>query len=77
MVRSKVATNGSGRVRLLRNVRKTLERELEWVRQGTKRDVSAKSKARLASYDKLMNEDQKVKEDENLEIYIPNGPRLG
>ena len=54
---------------------KTLERELEWVRQGAKGRQS-KSKARLASYDKLMNEDQKVKE-EKLEIYIPNGPRLG
>ncbi|MEI6866630.1 energy-dependent translational throttle protein EttA [Flavicella sp.] len=54
---------------------KTLERELEWVRQGAKGRQS-KSKARLASYDKLMNQDQKVKE-EKLEIYIPNGPRLG
>jgi len=54
---------------------KTLERELDWVRQGAKGRQS-KSKARLASYDKLMNEDQKVKE-EKLEIYIPNGPRLG
>ena len=54
---------------------KTLERELEWVRQGAKGRQS-KSKARLASYDKLLNEDQKVKE-EKLEIYIPNGPRLG
>ena len=54
---------------------KTLERELEWVRQGAKGRQS-KSKARLASYDKLMNQDQKAKE-EKLEIYIPNGPRLG
>ena len=54
---------------------KTLERELEWVRQGAKGRQS-KSKARLQSYDKLLNEDQKVKE-EKLEIYIPNGPRLG
>ena len=54
---------------------KTLERELDWVRQGAKGRQS-KSKARLASYDKLMNEDQKAKE-EKLEIYIPNGPRLG
>ncbi|WP_139959019.1 energy-dependent translational throttle protein EttA [Flavicella sediminum] len=54
---------------------KTLERELEWVRQGAKGRQS-KSKARLASYDKLMNQDQKVQE-EKLEIYIPNGPRLG
>jgi len=54
---------------------KTLERELEWVRQGAKGRQS-KSKARLASYDKLMNQDQKEKE-EKLEIYIPNGPRLG
>ncbi|MGB2129362.1 MAG: energy-dependent translational throttle protein EttA [Flavicella sp.] len=54
---------------------KTLERELEWVRQGAKGRQS-KSKARLASYDKLINQDQKQKE-EKLEIYIPNGPRLG
>lgn len=54
---------------------KTLERELEWVRQGAKGRQS-KSKARLASYDKLLNQDQKQKE-EKLEIYIPNGPRLG
>jgi len=55
--------------------RKTLERELEWVRQGVKGRQS-KSKARLASYEKLLNQDQK-KVDEKLEIYIPNGPRLG
>tara|TARA_B100000809_G_scaffold63282_1_gene59961 strand:+ start:5226 stop:6917 length:1692 start_codon:yes stop_codon:yes gene_type:complete len=54
---------------------KTLERELEWVRQGAKGRQS-KSKARLANYDKLMNQDQKSQE-EKLEIYIPNGPRLG
>ncbi len=54
---------------------KTLERELEWVRMGAK-GRHAKSKARLSNYDKLMNEDQKQKE-EKLEIYIPNGPRLG
>ena len=55
--------------------RKTLERELEWVRQGAKGRQS-KQKARLQNYDKLLNEDQKLL-DENLEIYIPNGPRLG
>ena len=55
--------------------RKTLERELEWVRQGSK-GRQTKQKARLQNYDKLLNEDQK-KLDENLEIYIPNGPRLG
>ncbi len=55
--------------------RKTLERELDWVRQGAKGRQS-KSKARLASYEKLLNQDQK-KVDEKLEIYIPNGPRLG
>jgi len=55
--------------------RKTLERELEWVRQGAKGRQS-KQKARLQNYDKLLNEDQKQL-DENLEIYIPNGPRLG
>ncbi|NNC71105.1 MAG: energy-dependent translational throttle protein EttA [Flavobacteriaceae bacterium] len=54
---------------------KTLERELEWVRQGAK-GRQAKQKARLKSYDKLVNQDQK-KLDEKLEIYIPNGPRLG
>ena len=54
---------------------KTLERELEWVRQGAKGRQS-KSKARLANYDKLLNQDQK-KAGEKLEIYIPNGPRLG
>ena len=55
--------------------RKTLERELEWVRMAPK-SRQAKGKARLNSYDKLMNEDVKAKE-EKLEIFIPNGPRLG
>jgi ATP-binding cassette ChvD family protein len=55
--------------------RKTLERELEWVRMAPKAR-QAKGKARLSSYDKLLNEDQKQKED-RLEIFIPNGPRLG
>ena len=55
--------------------RKTLERELEWVRMSPK-GRQAKGKARLAAYDKMMNEDSKGKE-EKLEIYIPNGPRLG
>ncbi len=55
--------------------RKTLERELDWVRQGAK-GRQTKQKARLQNYDKLLNEDQKQL-DENLEIYIPNGPRLG
>ncbi|MBU2996112.1 energy-dependent translational throttle protein EttA [Cellulophaga baltica] len=54
---------------------KTLERELEWVRQGAK-GRQTKQKARLKNYDKLMSQDQKQL-DENLEIYIPNGPRLG
>ena len=54
---------------------KTLERELEWVKMAPK-GRHAKSKARLSNYDKLMNQDQK-KLDEKLEIYIPNGPRLG
>lgn len=54
---------------------KTLERELEWVRQGAKGRQS-KQKARLKNYDKLMSQDQK-QVDEKLEIYIPNGPRLG
>ncbi|EAS19916.1 ABC transporter, ATP-binding component [Flavobacteria bacterium BBFL7] len=54
---------------------KTLKRELDWVRQGAKGRQS-KQKARLNNYDKLLNEDQKQKE-EKLEIYIPNGPRLG
>ena len=54
---------------------KTLERELEWVRMAPK-GRQAKQKARLNNYDKLLNEDQK-KLDEKLEIYIPNGPRLG
>lgn len=55
--------------------RKTLERELEWVRMAPKAR-QAKGKARLSSYDKLLNEDQKQRE-EKLEIFIPNGPRLG
>ena len=55
--------------------RKTLERELEWVRMAPKAR-QAKGKARLSSYDRLLNEDQKERE-EKLEIYIPNGPRLG
>ena len=54
---------------------KTLERELEWVRQGAK-GRQTKQKARLKSYDKLMSQDQKLL-DQKLEIYIPNGPRLG
>lgn len=54
---------------------KTLKRELDWVRQGAK-GRQTKQKARLNNYDKLLNEDQKAKE-EKLEIYIPNGPRLG
>jgi len=54
---------------------KTLERELEWVRMAPKAR-QAKSKARLNAYDKLLNEDVKQKE-ENLQIFIPNGPRLG
>lgn len=54
---------------------KTLERELEWVRQGAK-GRQTKQKARLNNYDKLMSQDQKQLEDK-LEIYIPNGPRLG
>jgi len=55
--------------------RKTLERELEWVRMAPKAR-HAKSKARLSAYDKMLNQDVKQKE-EQLEIYIPNGPRLG
>ncbi len=55
--------------------RKTLERELEWVRMAPKARQS-KGKARLNSYDRLLNEDQKERE-EKLEIFIPNGPRLG
>lgn len=55
--------------------RKTLERELEWVRMSPKAR-HAKSKARLSAYEKLMSEDVKQKE-ERLEIFIPNGPRLG
>ena len=55
--------------------RKSLERELEWVRMNPK-GRQAKSKARLSNYDKLMSEESKEKE-QRLEIYIPNGPRLG
>jgi ATP-binding cassette ChvD family protein len=55
--------------------RKTLERELDWVKMAPKAR-HAKSKARLSAYDKMLNEDTKQKE-ERLEIYIPNGPRLG
>ena len=55
--------------------RKTLERELEWIHMAPKAR-QAKGKARLNSYDKLLNEDQKQRE-EKLEIFIPNGPRLG
>nr|WP_321407843.1 energy-dependent translational throttle protein EttA [uncultured Carboxylicivirga sp.] len=55
--------------------RKTLERELEWVRM-TPKARQAKSKARLGAYDNLLNEDVKEKE-QKLEIFIPNGPRLG
>ncbi len=55
--------------------RKTLARELEWVRMAPKAR-HAKGKARLAAYDRLLNEDTKEKES-NLEIFIPNGPRLG
>ncbi len=55
--------------------RKTLERELEWVRMAPKAR-QAKGKARLEAYDKMLNEEQKERE-EKLEIFIPNGPRLG
>ena len=55
--------------------RKTLERELEWVRMAPKAR-QAKGKARLSSYDRLLNEDQKQRE-EKLEIFIPNDARLG
>lgn len=55
--------------------RKTLERELDWVRMSPKAR-QAKGKARLANYERLLNEDVKQKE-ERLELYIPNGPRLG
>lgn len=55
--------------------RKTLERELEWVRMAPKAR-HAKGKARLEAYDRLLNEDQKERE-EKLELFIPNGPRLG
>ncbi|WP_107821048.1 energy-dependent translational throttle protein EttA [Mangrovibacterium marinum] len=55
--------------------RKTLERELEWIKMAPKAR-HAKSKARISAYDQMMNEDVKQKE-EKLEIFIPNGPRLG
>lgn len=55
--------------------RKTLERELEWIHMAPKAR-QAKGKARLAAYDKMLNEEQKERE-EKLEIFIPNGPRLG
>ena len=55
--------------------RKTLERELEWVRMAPKAR-QAKGKARLEAYDRLLNEDEKEREDK-LELFIPNGPRLG
>jgi len=55
--------------------RKTLERELDWIRMAPKAR-QAKGKARLAAYDKMLNEEQKERE-ERLEIFIPNGPRLG
>ena len=55
--------------------RKTLERELEWIHMAPKAR-QAKGKARLSSYNRLLNEDQKERE-EKLEIFIPNGPRLG
>ncbi len=54
---------------------KTLARELDWVRQGVK-GRGVKQKARLNNYEKMLGEDAKAKED-NLEIFIPNGPRLG
>jgi len=54
---------------------KTLERELEWVRMAPKGRQS-KQKARLSSYERLVSQDQKIV-DEKLEIYVPNGPRLG
>ena len=57
------------------NRRRTLERELEWIRMSP-RARQAKSKARLSAYDRMVNEDVKQKE-ERLEIFIPNGPRLG
>jgi ATPase subunit of ABC transporter with duplicated ATPase domains len=55
--------------------RKTLERELDWIRMAPKAR-QAKGKARLNSYEQLLNQDQKERE-EKLEIFIPNGPRLG
>jgi energy-dependent translational throttle protein EttA len=69
------STRMAGEEKIASKRRKTLERELEWVRQGAK-GRQTKQKARLQNYDKLLNEDQKQL-DEKLEIYIPNGPRLG
>ena len=69
------STRMAGEEKVASKRRKTLERELEWVRQGSK-GRQTKQKARLQNYDKMLNEDQKAL-DENLEIYIPNGPRLG
>ncbi|MBC7642170.1 MAG: energy-dependent translational throttle protein EttA [Flavobacterium sp.] len=69
------STRMAGEEKVASKRRKTLERELEWVRQGAK-GRQTKQKARLQNYDKLLNEDQKQL-DEKLEIYIPNGPRLG
>ncbi len=69
------STRMAGEEKVASKRRKNLERELEWVRQGAK-GRQTKQKARLQNYDKLLNEDQKAL-DENLEIYIPNGPRLG
>ena len=65
----------AGEEKAVSKKRKTLERELEWVRMSPKAR-QAKSKARLNAYEKLLNEDVKAKE-EHLEIFIPNGPRLG
>ncbi len=68
------ATAGPGRKQQSKRSR-TLQRELEWIRMAPKAR-HAKAKARLNAYDQLMNEDVKQKE-EKLEIFIPNGPRLG
>ncbi len=56
--------------------RKTLERELEWVRHGAVRPVRLRVRLRLNSYEQMLNQEQKERE-EKLEIFIPNGPRLG
>lgn len=74
MVRSKSQAISTG-AKVASKRQKTLERELEWVRMAPK-GRQAKQKARLNNYDKLLSEDQKQL-DEKLEIYIPNGPRLG